>query len=89
MEVTPLLTLHCVEFQDSRWRVLGRPGLLSGLLPPSAGVRRAVCPPPPHHTLSCTNLDLDLVTTRVEGSTHCTVMPVSYVLVMSVSYVHM
>ena len=35
--VTPLLTLHCVEFQDSRWRVLGRPGLLSGLLPPSAG----------------------------------------------------
>ena len=39
------------------------------------------------HTLSCANLDLDLVTTRVEGSTHCTVMPVSYVLVMSVSFV--
>ena len=49
--VTPLLTLHCVEFQDSRWRVLGRPGLVSGLLPPSAGVRRAVCPPPPHPLL--------------------------------------
>ena len=36
-------------------------------------VRRAVCPPPPHHTLSCTNLDLALVTTREEGSTLCSV----------------
>ena len=69
--VTPLLTLHCVEFQDSRWRVLGRRGLLiSGLLPPSAGVRRAVCLPPPHHTLSCTNLDLALVTTHQGGGQH-------------------
>ena len=32
------------------------------------------CPPPPHHTLSCTNLDLALVTTtREEGSTLCSV----------------
>ena len=67
MAVTPLLTLYSVEFQDSRWRVLGRPGLVSGLLPPSAGVRRAVCPPPPHHTLSCTNLDLALVTSHHQG----------------------
>ena len=36
-------------------------------------VRRAVCPPPPHHTLSCTNLDLSRVTTREEGSTLCSV----------------
>ena len=43
------------------------------MLPPIAGVRRAVCPPPPHHTLSCTNLDLALVTTREEGSTLCSV----------------
>ena len=32
-----------------------------------------MCPPPPHHTFSCTNLDLALVTTREEGSTLCNV----------------